>query len=62
MTSANFRKSRIEIFNKQQLKVEIEAIKNLIAKLEQENVEKFQLLEELREELQEKESRLREID
>jgi hypothetical protein len=59
--SLDFRKLRIDIINKEQLEIEIQAIEILIRKLERENVDKEELLKELREELEEKQNRLNQI-
>lgn len=60
--SLDFRKLRIDIINREQLEIEIQAIEILIRKLERENVDKEELLKELREELEEKQNRLNQID
>jgi len=60
--SVNFSKLRIDVINREQLEIEIQAIEILIRKLERENVDKAQLLEELKEELEEKQNRLSEIN
>jgi hypothetical protein len=59
--NSNFRKLRIDIFNKQQLEIEIQSIEILIRKLEQENTNKSQLLVELRQDLEEKRNHLSQI-
>lgn len=58
----NFSKLRIDVINREQLEVEIQAIETLIKKLERENVDKAELLQELKEELEEKQNRLSEIN
>ena len=60
--NVNFSKLRIDVINREQLEIEIQAIEILIRKLERENVDKAQLLEELKEELEEKRNRLSEIN
>jgi hypothetical protein len=52
--NSNFRRARINIFEKQQLEIEIQSIEILIKKLEQENTDKEQLLAELKQDLEEK--------
>jgi len=59
--SLSFRKLRIDVLNRDQLEIEIQAIETLIRKLERENADKEELLKELREELEEKQNRLNEI-
>jgi len=59
--NSNFRKVRINIFNKQQLEIEIQSIEILIRKLEQENADKSQLLADLRQDLEEKRTHLNQI-
>jgi hypothetical protein len=59
--NSNFRKVRIDIFNKQQLEIEIQSIEILIRKLEQEKADKSQLLAELRQDLEEKRNHLSQI-
>ena len=59
--SLNFSKLRIDVINREQLEIEIQAIQILIRKLERENVDKAELLKELKEELEEKQNRLSEI-
>ena len=52
--NSNFRRARINIFEKQQLEIEIQSIEILIRKLEQENADKEELLAELKQDLEEK--------
>jgi len=60
--SLNFSKLRIDVLNREQLEIEIQAIEILIRKLERENVNKAELLKELKEDLEEKQNRLSEIN
>ena len=57
--NSNFRRARIDIFEKQQLEIEIQSIEVLIKKLEQENADKEQLLAELKQDLEEKKKLLK---
>ena len=59
--SINFSKLRIDIINREQLEIEIQAIETLIRQLERENVDKEQLLAELKQDLEEKRNHLSQI-
>ena len=60
--SSAFRKLRIEILTEQQLEEDISCIKGLISELERENgLENKKLLEQLNQELQDKQERLKQM-